>query len=419
VASLRGLFADTAPLHSAPFRRLWLAYIVTVVGSQLTVVTVPAQIYGITQSSAAVGVTGVFGLVPLIVFGLWGGALADHFDRRILLLVATVGLIASSAAFFVQALLGLNNVWVLWCIFAVQQSFFAINSPTRSAILPRLVPMSQLPAANALQMTVTMAGAIIGPLIGGALLPLGYAWLYLIDTVTLFATLFAVIGLPPLPVDQKIGAPGLRSVIEGFAYLRGHVVVLMSFVIDLIAMIFGMPKALYPEIAHVTFGGPAEGGIEFALLNIGMAIGAVVGGVFSGWVSRVRRHGLAVIGCVLVWGIAVTLFGAGLFAGPRGPSAVLAFSVAMLAAGGAADMASAAFRQTILLGAADDSVRGRLQGVFIVVVSGGPRIADVLHGWVASMAGTAWTALGGGLLVILGTLVLAALAPAFRRYRLA
>jgi len=418
VASLRGLFADTAPLKSAPFRRLWIAYIVTVVGSQLTVVTVPAQIYGITQSSADVGLTGLFGLVPLIVFGLWGGSLADHMDRRTLLVITTVGMIASSAAFFVQAALNLNNVWVLWGIFAAQQSFFAINSPTRSAILPKLLPTSALPAANALQMTVTMAGAIAGPLIGGMLLPMGYSWLYLIDTVTLFATLFAVVALPAMPVDNKIGSPGLRSVIDGFAYLRGHTVLLMSFVVDLIAMIFGMPKALYPQIAHETFGGPAQGGMQFALLNMGMAIGAVLGGVFSGWVSRVRRHGLAVIACVLGWGAAVVLFGAGLFVAPWWPPALLAFSVIVLAGGGAADMASAAFRQSILVAAADDSVRGRLQGVFVVVVSGGPRIADVLHGYVASATGTAWATMGCGMLVIAGTLALAWLVPTFRRYRL-
>ena len=416
---MRELFADTAPLRSIAFRRLWVAGIVTVIGAQLTVITVPAQLYALTGSSGTVGLAGLFGLVPIIVFGLWGGALADHFDRRKLLMVTTVGLIATSALFFVQAALGSTDPWLLLITFSVQQGFLAINQPTRSAILPKLIPSEQLPAANALQTTVMMAGAIVGPLIGGALMPLiGYSWLYLIDTVTLFATLAAVVWLPPLPVENKIGSPGLRSIVDGFAYLRWHRVLLISFAVDLVAMIFGMPRALYPEIATDVFGGPPGGGMEFALLNTGIAIGAVAGGVFSGWYSRVRSQGLAVLVSVVVWGAAVTAFGAGLFAAPWAPGAVLAFAVAMLAVGGAADAASAAFRQSILLAAADDAVRGRLQGIFIVVVTGGPRIADIVHGYAAEAVGAAWTTLGGGLLVVVGTVVLAALVPEFRRYQL-
>src|SRR4051794_7247024 len=177
------MFADTRPLSNPAFRRLWSANIVTVVGAQLTVVAVPAQIYTITGSSAYVGLTGLFGLVPLVVFGLWGGALADVMDRRTLMIVTTLGLISTSAAFWAQAALGLHDVWVLLALFSVQQAFFAINQPTRSAILPKLLPASQLPAANSLNMTVMQAGGIAGPLVGGALIPLtGYSLLYLIDT---------------------------------------------------------------------------------------------------------------------------------------------------------------------------------------------------------------------------------------------
>src|SRR5687767_5551436 len=189
--------ADTRPLRNPHFRRLWLANIVTVVGAQLTVVAVPAQIYTITGSSAYVGLTGVFGLVPLVVFGLWGGALADVLDRRTLLVITTVGLIVTSAGFWLQAALGAGDVWLLLGLFAVQQAFFAVNQPTRSAVLPKLLPPALLPAANSLNMTVMQAGGIAGPLVGGALIPLvGFSWLYLIDTVTLFATLGAVVWLP-------------------------------------------------------------------------------------------------------------------------------------------------------------------------------------------------------------------------------
>ena len=416
---IRGLFADTAPLRNAPFRRLWSANIVTVVGAQLTVVAVPAQIYAITGSSAYVGLTGLFGLVPLVVFGLWGGALADVFDRRTILVSTTVGLIVTSAGFWLQAAAGVGNVWLLLGLFAVQQAFFAVNQPTRSAVLPKLLPATELPAANSLNMTVMMAGGIAGPMVGGALIPLvGFSWLYLVDTITLFATLWAVVRLPRLPVEGAAGTPGLRAVLDGFTYLRGHPVLLMSFVVDLIAMIFGMPRALFPEVAHVDFGGPAEGGLAFALLFAAIPLGSVIGGVLSGWVSRVQRQGLAVVVSIVAWGLAMTGFG--VFVGLAGVSSdlMLGLAVLMLVAGGAADMASAAFRQSMLQTAASDAVRGRLQGVFIVVVAGGPRIADVAHGGAAAVVGTAATAAGGGALVVVLVIAAALAVPGFVRYRL-
>jgi MFS family permease len=417
------MVADTRPLRNEHFRRLWLANIVTVVGAQLTVVAVPAQIYAETGSSAYVGLTGLFGLVPLVVFGLYGGALADAFDRRTILVVTTTGLIATSAAFWLQAALGLGNVWLLLCLFAVQQAFFAVNQPTRSAILPKLVDAPLLPAAVSLNITVMQAGAIAGPLVGGVLIPfVGFSWLYLVDTITLFATLSAVVRLPRLRVDRASGSapgtPGLRSVVEGLAYLRGHPVLLMSFVVDLIAMVFGMPRALFPEIAHEGFGGPSGGGLAFALLFAAIPAGAVLGGVFSGWVSRVELQGRAVIASILVWGAAMIGFGVAVGLAGRWPGPMLGVAVLMLVLGGAADMASSAFRNSMLMTAATDAVRGRLQGVFIVVVAGGPRIADVAHGAAAAAVGTASAAAGGGVLVVVGTVVAALAVPSFVRYRL-
>ena len=411
--------ADTRPLADPHFRRLWLANIVTVVGAQLTVVAVPAQIYATTGSSAYVGLTGVFGLVPLVVFGLWGGALADAMDRRTLLVFTTVGLIGTSALFWVQAALGNENVWLLLWLFAVQQAFFAVNQPTRSAVLPKLLPDHLLPAANSLNMTIFQAGAIAGPLVAGVLIPVvGFSWLYLVDTITLFATLGAVISLPALPVEGNVTAPGLRSVIDGFAYLRHQPVLLMSFLVDIVAMVFGMPRALFPEMAHTSFGGPDGGGLAFALLFAAIPAGAVLGGVFSGWVSRIERQGLAVIWAILVWGAAMVGFGVagGLAAGSTG--LWLGVAVAMLVLGGAADMVSAAFRTSMLQTAANDAVRGRLQGIFIVVVAGGPRVADVAHGSAAALVGASAAAAGGGVLVIVGTVVAALAVPAFVRYRL-
>ncbi|MGD9959937.1 MFS transporter [Nocardioides sp.] len=419
MANPRSLLADTRPLENVHFRRLWLANIVTVIGAQLTVVAVPAQIYAMTGASAYVGLTGVFGLVPLVIFGLWGGALADAMDRRTVLVCTTLGLILTSALFWAQAVSGASNVWLLLGLFSVQQAFFAVNQPTRSAVLPKLLPPEQLPAANSLNMTVMQAGAIAGPLVGGALIPLlGFSWLYLADTVTLLATLGAVVALPRLPVEGVAITPGLRSVIDGLAYLKGHPVLLMSFVVDIIAMVFGMPRALFPEMAHTSFGGPTEGGLAFALLFAAIPAGAVIGGIFSGWVSRVERQGLAVISCVIVWGLAIVGFGVATGLAQGSPGVFLWIAVGMLVVGGAADMASAAFRTSMLQTAAKDEVRGRLQGVFIVVVAGGPRVADVAHGASAAMVGTAATAAGGGVLVVVGTVVAALLVPAFVRYRL-
>jgi len=418
VTRLSRLLADTRPLQVPAYRRLWTANIITVVGAQLTVVAVPAQIYADTGSSAYVGLTGVFGLVPLIIFGLYGGALADVFDRRTLLLVTTVGLIVTSGLFWVQALAGNTNVWLLLSLFSVQQAFFGVNQPTRSALIPRLVKSELLPAANSLNMTVTMAGGIAGPLLAGVLIPVtGYAWLYLIDTLSLFATLGAVLRLPPMPVVEATSVPGVRAVIDGFAYLRTQPVLMMSFVVDLIAMVFGMPRALFPEIAHLDFGGPTDGGMVFALLFAAIPAGAVLGGVLSGWVSRISRQGLAVVVCIIVWGLAMTGFGVAVLLADHWRTPMIVVALVMLMIGGAADIASAAFRSTMLQDAVDDSMRGRLQGVFIVVVAGGPRIADTAHGAAAAGVGAAAAATGGGVLVMIGVVAAAILVPSFVRYR--
>ncbi len=435
MARLRGILADTRPLQNPHFRRLFWANVVTVIGAQLTIVSVPAQIYADTGSSAYVGLTGLFGLVPLVVFGLYGGALADRFDKRMLLIVTTWGLIVTSGLFAFQAFLDNTNVWLLLGLFSLQQAFFAVNQPTRTAVLPTILPPERLPAANSLNMTVMNFGGIAGPLIAGALIPfIGFAWLYSVDTITLFATLFAVIALPALPPHDTGSEPSTTargSVWEGLRYLSGHPVLLMSFVVDLVAMIFGMPRALFPELAHTSFAGPQEGGLAFALLFAAIPAGSVIGGVFSGWVNRVQRQGRVIVLAITAWGIGVTVFGvAAAMAGGDRERALpwLIVGVFALAFGGAADIASGALRQTILQSAATPAVRGRLQGVFIVVVAGGPRIADVLHGGTADLldrtalattpaiSGAVLATVSGGLLVILGMLVCALWGRAFWRY---
>ncbi|MBF6211709.1 MFS transporter [Nocardia puris] len=416
------LLADTTPLRYPDFRRLWTTNIVTVIGAQLAVVAVPTQIFQITGSSGYVGLSGLFGLVPLVVFGLWGGALADAMDRRVLLIITTAGTALTAVLFWAQAAAGLDNVWLVLTLFAVQQAFFAVNQPTRSAAISRLLPPEQLAAASSLSMTVQQVGAIAGPVLAGALIPvIGLSTLYLVDAVALTVTLWAVWRLPAMPPAGATRSAGLRAVFDGFSYLATQPVLLASFVVDVIAMVFGMPRALFPQIAHETFADPATGGVALGLLFAAMSAGAVLGGVFSGWIPRIRRQGLAVLICIALWGVAMVGFGVavGLAGQWFGLGVWLWIALGFLAFGGAVDMVSAALRTAMLLTVATDEMRGRLQGVFIVVVAGGPRIGDVAHGFAAASLGTAVASAGGGVLVVVGVMLAAVAFPAFVRYKVA
>lgn len=418
------LFADTTPLRSPNFRRLWVAGIPTVIGANLTIFAVPVQIYALTGSSAYVGLAGLFALVPLVVFGLLGGAWADAMDRRTLLIIASCGLGLASLLLWVQAVApvaaGEGRVWVVLSLLAVQQGFYAVNAPTRAAAIPRLVAGGDLPAANSLNMTVMQFGAIVGPLLAGLLLGwVDLSTLYLIDAVTCIFPIWATLRLAPMPptASPEGSRFGVVAVLDGFRYLAGNTVVLMSFVVDLIAMVLGMPRALFPQIAAADFGGPVDGGTTMALLAAAMSVGAVAGGVFSGWLPRITRQGLAIVVSIVIWGAAMGGFGLAVGRADGHPGRALWVALGFLAVGGAADMVSAAFRSTMLQQVASDEIRGRLQGVFTVVVAGGPRLADAVHGAAGAMVGTAAAAAGGGVLVVVGVLLAALAAPAFIGYR--
>ncbi|MGI9124144.1 MAG: MFS transporter, partial [Mycobacterium sp.] len=218
----RRLFADTTPLRTPDFRRLWLAGVVTVIGGNLTVFAVPVQLYALTRNSAYVGLAGLFALVPLVVFGLLGGAWADAFDRRWLLIVTSCGLAVASVLLWLQAAWALDNVWVVLVLLAVQQGFYAVNWPTRGAAIPRMLPIEQLPAANSLNMTVQQFGAIVGPLLAGVMLRwVDLSTLYLIDAITCAAPIWATIRLTPMPPLRAAGTQassrvGFGAVLEGF-----------------------------------------------------------------------------------------------------------------------------------------------------------------------------------------------------------
>ncbi|MGH3314445.1 MAG: MFS transporter [Streptomyces sp.] len=412
-AGWRRLVMDTRPLRHPSFRRLWTSTTVTAVGSQLTAVAVPKQVYDITGSSAWVGYASFAGLIPLVVFALWGGAIADSMDRRKLLLVTNAGIAVTSLLFWVQAVTGTESVGVLMVLLAAQQAFFGINSPTRSASIARLVPTSELPAANALGSTVAMTGMVLGPLLAGALIPvIGLPELYLIDALALCAAVWAVWQLPAMPPLAGTGTAtarraGWREVAAGFRYITARRVLLLSFVADIVAMVFGMPRALFPQLAATTYA-PWGEGLALGVLFAAIPVGAVAGGLLSGTFSRARHHGLMVIAAVIAWGAAVA--GAGLSTG-------LWWAAGFLAVGGVADMVSMVFRGAILQSVATDDMRGRMQGVFTVVVAGGPRVADLLHGTAGAALGSRTAVTAGGLLVIVTMLTLALTMPALRRYR--
>ncbi len=403
---LRRLGPDTRPLSVPAYRRLFFGQVTTVIGAMLTTVAVQQQIFDITGSSAWVGIASLVALVPLVVFGLLGGAIADTYDRRKLLMVTSIGIALTSIGLWIAALIGSESVWVVLALLAVQQGFFAVNQPTRSAIVPRIVPVDMVPAANALSMTVFSLGVIVGPLLVGVLIPLvGLPWLYFLDALTLVAILYAVIKLPPIP---PLGVRrGRAKVLDGINYLRLQPLLLMTFVVDIIAMVFGMPRALFPQMAQETFGGPPGGGLALGMLNAGLAIGALLGGLTGGWIHRIYRQGVAIVAAIIVWGLSMTLFGT---------TSVLWLAVLYLAIGGWSDLVSAVYRSTILQVRATDEMRGRIQGVFTVVVAGGPRVADFVHGVVADATSTAFAVTAGGIATIVLTVVAAALGRSLWNY---
>ncbi|NKX92634.1 MFS transporter [Sanguibacter hominis ATCC BAA-789] len=420
------LLIDTTPLQDSPdFRRLWAGLGLSSLGTQLTLVAVGLEVYALTGSSFAVGGIGIAALVPLVITGLYGGAVLDVHDRRKVALSSAVVLWLVTALLALQAWLDVDQLWVLYALVAVQHGAYGINSPARTAIIPMLVPPRSLPAANALQTLVFNTTLMVGPVVGAMLVARwDYEIAYTIDAVMFLAALWAMLRLPALPPGTVLYAhdgdapvvstaptrrPGLGAVVEGLRYLSTQPNVRMTFLVDLAAMVLAMPRVLFPAIGVVVLGG---GESTTGLLTAAIAVGGVVAGLLSGGLTGIRRQGAMIVWSITVWGLGVAAFGAVLVAAGRTtPSHVLvpALVVALvaLAVCGAADNVSAIFRQSILQTAAPDDMRGRLQGVFIVVVAGGPRAGDMWLGTQASWWGEGVAALVGGLscIVVLWLLV--------------
>ena len=396
---------DTRPLALPPYRRLLIGQGTSFIGSMLTQVAVPVQVYELSHSSFVVGLVGLVGFVPLVVFGLYGGAIADAVDRRVLYFVASLGSWAMTLGLLLQSALGFANVPLILLLVAVQSGTFAISGSARGAIIPRIVPMDLVPAANTLNFTVGNVGQVVGPLIAGVLVTRheGFVIAYAADAVLFTAALYTCFRLPPIPPQgDRTHALGLRSVFEGLRFIKSSPVLLMSFAVDIVAMVFAMPRSLFPQVADQRFGG------NVGPLYAAIAIGAVVAGLGSGWIGRVKRQGVALTAAVVGWGIAVAV---------SGLAHSLWLVVLLLALAGAADFVSAVYRQTLLQTYAPDEMRGRMQGVFIAVVAGGPRMGDLRAGATAAAAGATASWVGGGVLCVAVVIVAAMAVRPFWRYR--
>lgn len=439
------ILIDTRPLRASPaYARLWWGLGLSQIGAQVTVMAVGLEVYLLTRSTLAVGLLGLFALVPTILMGLYGGALADAFDRKKVALVAAAITVVGTSGLVLQSVLGLRSPVALYLLTAVTAAGASMSAPVRMAIIPRLVGIDLLPAANALGMLTGSLALTAGPMLGGLLAAgLGYGWTYAIDLALFAFALYALVRLPAMPperpgagrvidddvdeddVDDDVrgddahagpagvapaeGPPGpepsrkvgLGAVWEGFRFLADRPNIRMTFVLDIVAMVTAMPRVLFPAVGAILIGG---GETTAGQLTAAIAIGSLLASALSGGLTRVRWQGLAIVMAIVAFGLCTSAFGVVLLVLGRAsgePVGVVVWALVVgglcLVGAGACDAISAVFRQTVLQAATPDHLRGRLQGIFIVVVTGGPRIGDVVVGGAAEAFGEALAALGGGL----------------------
>lgn len=423
----RRALIDVRPLTTSPaFARLWIGSTLAGLGGQLTVVAVMLHVFELTQSTFAVSMIAVAGLLPMVVAGLYGGMLADAFDRRTVALLAAVITFASTALLAILAWTGLETVAWLFVLSVVNSAANSIVMATKSAITPRLIPRDLLPAAAALQGVTVGIMVMAGPALAGVLVAVaGYAWTYSLDVLLMTSLFLGLWSLPRLRPEGEIVRPGLESFRDGVRFLRRAPNIRLQYILDIIAMTFGQPVALFPAIGAVLLGG---GAITTGVLTAAVAAGAFLSSLFSGPLGRVRRQGLGIARAIQVYAVAIGAFGAVLLAASLGwlrPAdtgedvaavALIVLAAIALAVSGAADNVSAIYRSTMMQAAVPDAMRGRLQGIFIVVVAGGPRVGALYAGTLATLAALWVPPLLGGLVILalVGTLV--RVTPRFRAY---
>jgi MFS family permease len=406
---LRRIAIDFTPLKvSRDYRLLWGGGFISELGYQFARIAIYVQVTELTGSAAAVGLVGLTGLAGIFIGTIVGGSFIDAHDRRVTLMWAQVAHTVSAALLLGGAIHGHPPVWLIYLASALHALVSSIDAPTRSAMTPRLVGKDLLPSAVALSQVLWQTVAIVGPALAGVLIVrVGFGAAYAIDLVTYGALFLAALRMRPMPPEHDPDrTTGWAAVKEGFGYVRRNRLIRSTFVIDLIAMIFGMPQALFTFLAVSQFHrGPGIVGLLFAA----PAVGALTQALTAGWVRNIRRQGSAVIWAVAAWGAAVAAFG---LVGTNLPLALL-----MLAIAGAADVISAIFRNTITQVTTPDRLRGRMSQIFILVVTGGPRLGDFEAGVVAAWFTPTISVVSGGLACILGTGFVALAYPELRRYR--
>jgi len=403
---LASLTVDLGPLRASPaFRRLWFGNVGSFLGSQMTTVAAAVQVYDQTGSTFLVGLLGFVGLIPMVLVGPFAGSVSDAVDRRRLCLLTSSSMAAAAILLFLQGLFVPSLVWPLFILVAAQAALTSFDAPTRRVFVPRLLPPEHLTSANALFQLELNLGLVGGPLLAGLLITaVGLDWTYLCEAVLITFSIYAIWRLPEMRPEGEIVAPGWQSIKEGLAFLKRNQVLHTSFLVDINAMALAMPRALFPALAIDRYGlGAGFVGVLYAA----PAAGALLGGLTSAWLARVRRQGLVTLWSVVLWGAVIAVFG--VVTDP-----VLA--VALLSLAGLADMVSAVLRSTMLQLEVPDRLRGRMTSIYIVVVSGGPRVGDLQAGAAAALLGPTGAIVAGGVACIAATGVLAAWRPKFRDY---
>jgi len=401
---LRGVAIDLRPLRRhRDFRLLFAGQSVSFLGSMVTFVAIPFQLYHLTGSTLAVGLLAAAELVPILAAALLGGALADAYDRRRLVLASEAGLMLCAGALLANALVGEPRVWVLFVVSATMAGLDSIHRPALEAMAPRLVDRDELTAEAALSSLRMNVGMVVGPAFAGLLIAAaGLPAAYGLDVATYAASLLLLGLMRAMPPPEEAQRPSLAGIVAGLRYAVSRPVLVGTYVVDIVAMVFGMSEALFPA-----FGNEFGGAGVLGLLYTAPALGAILATLTSGWTNRVRRHGLAVILSAAGWGVAVAGFG-------LAPGLPLALTCLALA--GASDMISGIFRSTIWNQTIPDHLRGRLAGIELISYSSGPLLGNIESGAVAAGFGVRASAVSGGILCVLGVGAAAAALPRFRRY---
>jgi MFS family permease len=390
-------------LRHRDFRLLFIGQAASFFGSMVTFVALPYQTFQLTHSTLAVGLLSLAEFVPLMIMAFLGGALSDAFDRRRMVQIAELGSGLGIGVLLVNALLPNPRTWVLFAVAPVLAALYGIFRPSLDAMVPRLVTKEELPAASALEGFRGTLGQIAGPALAGIIIATaGLPAAYAIDTATYGISLVVLWFMRTIPPAADAPPVSLRSIAEGVRYAWSRQELLGTYGVDMIAMFFGMPMALFPAIAD-KFGGAGVLG----LLYTAPAVGSLVATVTSGWVRRVQRHGLAVILAAGTWGAAIVVFG---FAG------TLWLALVALAVAGGADMVSGIFRMTIWNQTIPDRLRGRLAGIEQVSYTSGPLLGNLEAGVLASLTSVRFSVVSGGVLCVVGVALAALMLPAFRLY---